>query len=185
MKRVCVYCGSRRGSAEVFAEAAKELGRALVERGLELVYGGGKVGLMGIIADAVLAAGGHVIGVIPEHLATIELTHPDVPDMRVVKSMHERKALMIELSDAFVAMPGGFGTMEELFEVLCWRQLGLHSSPVAVLNAGGFYDDLDRFVNRMVSAEFLCSSNAESVIMNADVAPLLDRLKSWKPDQNA
>lgn len=185
MKRVCVYCGSRSGSEDVFAESAKALGTALAERGLELVYGGGKVGLMGVVADAVLAAGGHVIGVIPEHLSTVELVHPNVPDMRVVKSMHERKALMIELSDSFIAMPGGFGTMEELFEVLCWRQLSLHASPIAILNAGGFYDDLVRFINRMVSDEFLCSSNAKSVIIDSKAGPLLDQLLSWKLDPNA
>ncbi len=167
-----------------FAATAAELGVLLAERGLELVFGGGKVGLMGIVADSVLEAGGHVVGVIPEHLATVELTHPDVPDMRVVKSMHERKAMMIDLADGFIALPGGFGTMEELFEVLCWRQLRLHSCPIAVLNAGGFYDDLEALINRMVSDELLCSANANSVIMETQVVPLLDRLQSWIPEES-
>ena len=132
---------------------------------------------MGVLADEMMRLGGQVIGVIPEHLAAIELTHPDVPDMRVVGSMHERKALMLELSDAFIALPGGFGTMEELFEVVSWRQMGLHPHPVGLLNTGGFYDHLQQFVRTMATAEFLYPNHVDSLIIDTDPEKLMDRLE--------
>lgn len=177
MKRVCVFCGSRDGSSARYAEATRALGQHLSSEGYEAVYGGGRVGLMGVLADSMLEAGGRVIGVIPEYLATVELTHPDVPDMRVVGSMHERKATMLELSDAFVALPGGFGTMEELFEVISWQQLQLHHHPVGVLNVDGFYDHLQRFVGDMADHGFLYPDYVESLIIESEVRQLMERLQ--------
>src|SRR5271163_4044120 len=145
IKRVCVYCGSNSGSLPAFAVAARELGAALARRGLGLVYGGGCVGLMGVVADAVVAQGGEVIGVIPEVLAKREMAHFGLKDLRVVGTIHERKALMAELADAFIALPGGFGTMEELCEALTWAQLGLHHKPLGLLNVAGYYDPLLAF----------------------------------------
>lgn len=153
------------------------LAQTLVRRGWGVVFGGGRVGLMGILADTALAAGGEVIGVIPEHLSTVELTHPDVADMRVVSSMHERKKLMMDLSDAFIALPGGFGTMEELFEVLCWRQIGLHSPPIGLLDVDGFYAGLTDLLARMVSDDFLSAESLEALVIDEDVERLIDRLQ--------
>ena len=138
---------------------------------------------MGVLADAVLAAGGEVIGVIPEHLSTVELIHTGVTKMHVVGSMHERKAMMMDLSDGFIALPGGFGTMEELFEVLCWRQIGLHSWPVGLLEVNGFYSGLRQLLDRMVSDEFLCSKPAGSLIIEEDVDILIDRLQLREPSE--
>ena len=136
---------------------------------------------MGVLADAVLAGGGEVIGVIPEHLSTVELTHPDVADMRVVGSMHERKKLMMDLSDAFIALPGGLGTMEELFEVLCWRQIGLHSRPIGLLEVDGFYTELQQLLHRMVRHDFLREQSVEDFIVEEDVDTLLGRLQIPEP----
>ena len=144
MRRVCVFCGSSHGVRPAYAAAARTLGRLLVERGLGLVYGGGNVGLMGVMADAVLEAGGEVLGVIPHALMAREIGHPGVTEMHVVDSMHERKALMADRADAFIALPGGVGTFEELFEAITWTQLGLHAKPCGLLNVDGFYDDLLR-----------------------------------------
>lgn len=148
-----------------------------MRRGLSVVFGGGRVGLMGILADTVVAAGGEIIGVIPEHLSTVELIHSGVKDMRVVATMHDRKQLMIDLSDAFIALPGGFGTMEELFEVLCWRQIGLHSAPIGLLDVDGFYSGLSELTNRMVESDFLPAASAESLIIDEDIDGLIDRLQ--------
>ena len=177
MKRICIYCGSRHGNKSEFTQAAESIAAAVVARGYGGVYGGGRVGLMGVVADRVLADGGSMIGVIPEHLATVELIHPDVADMRVVTSMHERKALMIELSDAFVALPGGFGTMEELFEVLCWKQLGLHEKPIGLLNVAGFYDRLRQFADDMATDGFVTPGNLEYLIVESDPEILMARLE--------
>lgn len=155
MASICVFCGARSGTNSEFADAAGELGRALAGRGDSLVFGGGSVGLMGIIADEVLAAGGTAIGVIPEALATVELTHPGVEDMRVVPDMHARKAAMHQLADGYIALPGGYGTLEELFEVLCWAQLDFHRCPIAVLNLNGYYDGLTTMADRMIKDSFL------------------------------
>src|SRR5947207_1854347 len=142
MRRVCVFCGSSTGARRVYADAARTLAATLVRRGLGLVYGGGSIGLMGVLADAVLAAGGEVTGVIPRALATKEIAHRSLPDLRVVETMHERKATMAALADGFVALPGGFGTLEELLEVVTWTQLGLHAKPAGLLNVEGYFEPL-------------------------------------------
>lgn len=176
MKRVCVYCGSNSGSNPAYARAAQELGAALARRDIALIYGGGRVGLMGTLADAALAAGGHVIGVIPEALATREVAHRGLPDLRVVASMHERKALMVSLADAFIALPGGFGTLEEFCEVLTWAQLGLHRKPHGLLNIDGFYDSLLAFFNHAVGQKFIRPVHREFVLTESHPARLLDLL---------
>lgn len=181
MKRICVYCGSRVGDRDEYRASAEALGGLLAEQGIELVYGGGSIGMMGVIADAVLAAGGHVIGVIPELLAVQELLHPGVQDMRLVPDMHARKALMAELADAFIALPGGFGTFEELFETITWAQLGIHIKPIGLLNSGGYFDDLLRFLNRSFDDGFIKPKYRELYHVGDDPATLLDRLKNHHP----
>jgi len=181
MKSICVYCGSSPGGRPEFAEGARALGRVLVERDLQLVYGGGRVGLMGIVADAVLELGGQVIGVIPKVLATRELAHPGLSQMHVVGSMHQRKALMAELSDAFVAMPGGIGTFDELFEIWTWGQLGLHRKPCGLLNVHRFYDGLVRFLDHAAAEGFLQPLHRQMLIEAACPAELLDRLAEYQP----
>mgnify|MGYP001817795633 FL=1 len=155
MKRICVYCGSSPGGRASYLDAAADLARVMVARGIGLVYGGGSVGLMGGIADAVLEAGGVVTGVIPRSLAEREVSHGGVTDLRIVESMHQRKALMAELSDGFIAMPGGFGTIEELLEVLTWSQLGFHQKPCAILNVDGYFDALMQFLDHSVDQAFV------------------------------
>ena len=181
MKRLCVYCGSRIGFRDEYRLAAEALGRLLAERKIELVYGGGSVGMMGAIADAVLSAGGHVVGVIPELLAVKELLHPGVPDMRLVPDMHARKALMAELSDGFVALPGGFGTFEELFETITWSQLGIHAKPIGLLNTDGYFDDLLRFLDRSFDDGFIKPKYRGLYHVADSPAELLDRLESHRP----
>ena len=176
MRRVCVFCGSNSGTRPAYAAAARALGRALAARGLGLVYGGGNVGLMGVVADAVLAAGGEVIGVIPHALMAREIGHTGVTTMHVVDSMHERKALMADQADAFVALPGGVGTFEELFEAITWTQLGLHAKPCGLLNVEGFYDDLLRFLDHAWVEGFIKPETRAIVKASADVAELLDLL---------
>jgi uncharacterized protein (TIGR00730 family) len=155
MKRVCVYCGSNVGRWSDYAEAAKDLARALVNRRLDLVYGGASVGVMGVLANTVLAEGGHVIGIIPQGLVDREVAHPGLSDLRVVASMHERKTLMAELSDGFIALPGGLGTLEELFEALTWAQLGLHQKPCGLLNVRNYYRSLIDFLDHAVAEQLL------------------------------
>lgn len=181
MKRICVYCGSRVGDRDEYKLSAQALGHLLADRGIDLVYGGGSVGMMGVIADAVLAAGGHVIGVIPELLAVRELLHPGVQDMRLVPDMHARKALMAELSDAFIALPGGFGTFEELFETITWAQLGIHAKPIGLLNAVGYFDDLLRFLDRSFDDGFIKPKYRELYHIADDPTTLLDRLNKHHP----
>src|SRR6516164_2274986 len=149
LKRICVFCGSSVGDRPIYLQAALELGRAIAERRLGLVYGGGHIGLMGVLADAVLSGGGEVIGVIPQALVDRELAHTGVTELRVVETMHQRKALMADLSDGFLALPGGFGTGDELFEILTWAQLGLHAKPIGVLNVGGYFDPLLAWLDHM------------------------------------
>ena len=177
LKRVCVYCGSSPGFDAVYASVAEALGRRLAVDGLELVYGGGRVGLMGIVADGVLAGGGSVIGIIPEALAAKELAHPGVSDLRVVGSMHERKAMMERDADAFVAMPGGFGTYDELFEILTWAQLGEHAKPIVVLDVGGFYGPLFDLLDRAVEAGFLKPDHAALAVRVDSVDAAMDALR--------
>ena len=176
MKAIAVYCGANPGASPHYAEAARALGRALVGRGLELVYGGGHVGLMGIIADEVLRLGGAVSGVIPQQLVDRELAHPGLTRLFVVKDMHERKAMMAQLSDGFVALPGGMGTLEELFEMLTWSQLGIHAKPVGVLNVAGFYDQLVGFMGHLKQEGFVKPQHAGLMMVESDPDTLLTRL---------
>ncbi|MFM7760845.1 MAG: TIGR00730 family Rossman fold protein [Burkholderiaceae bacterium] len=180
MQRLCVYCGSAAGHDPVYAKAARELGLAIAQRGMSLVYGGGHVGLMGIVADGALAAGAKVTGVIPAALMDSEVGHTQLTELRVVKDMHERKALMAELADGFVALPGGIGTLEELFEVITWLQLGYHRKPVGLLNTQGFYDDLLRMLNKQRDTGFLKPAHHALLITEADTAALLDRLMAFE-----
>jgi uncharacterized protein (TIGR00730 family) len=174
--RVTVFCGSNTGNRAAYRLAAEGLARELVARDIGLVFGGGCVGLMGIVADAVLAAGGTAIGVIPQALVDRELAHRGLSDLRIVNSMHERKALMAELSDAFIALPGGFGTFEEFCEVVTWTQLGLHEKRCGLLNVEGFYDPLLALFDRAVTDAFITPSNRELVVSRSDPAALLDAL---------
>jgi uncharacterized protein (TIGR00730 family) len=181
MKRICVFCGSNQGTRADYAGAAEKLGSHLAERGIELVYGGGCVGLMGVLADAALGNGGHVIGVIPQSLVIKEVVHEKLPDLRVVKNMHERKALMAELSDGFIALPGGFGTCEEFCEVLAWSQLGYHQKPFGLLDVAGFYRPLVQFFDHAVTEGFIRPKHRELVMVEEDVEKLLQRLETFQP----
>jgi uncharacterized protein (TIGR00730 family) len=183
MKSVAVYCGSSSGNKEEYTQQAQEMGRELARRGLTLVYGGGCVGLMGTIADAVLAEGGKVIGVIPSFLADKELAHQGCTELQVVETMHQRKLLMADLAEGFVAMPGGFGTLEELFEVLTWGQLGLHGKPVGLLNTLGFYDALLGLLDHMSAEAFLRIENRQQVLQHASAAALLDAMTNYQPSR--
>jgi uncharacterized protein (TIGR00730 family) len=181
MRRICVFCGSSEGSRPEYRAAAEEMGAELVRRNIGLVYGGGNVGLMGIIADAVMKAGGEAVGVIPENLMAREIGHKGLTNLHVVRSMHERKALMADLSDAFVAMPGGFGTLEEFCEVLTWTQLGLHAKPCGILNIRGYYTPLLRMFDHAVEEQFLKPENRALVLARESPAELLPTLEEWRP----
>jgi uncharacterized protein (TIGR00730 family) len=181
MRRVCVYCGSSPGRAPEYRDAAVALVGALVERGLGVVYGGAHVGLMGVVADEALAAGAEVIGVIPQALVDHEIAHTGLSDLRIVGSMHERKAQMAELADAFVALPGGLGTLEELFEVATWSQLGLHVKPCGLLNVRGYYDGLAGMLDHAVSERFLRPENRAIVLVESEPSTLVDALAAWEP----
>jgi uncharacterized protein (TIGR00730 family) len=181
MTSVCVFCGSNLGDKPIYREMASMLGRRLAERGITVVYGGGNVGLMGVLADAALEAGGTVIGVIPQALVDWEVAHAGLTELIVVQSMHERKARMADASDAFVALPGGFGTFEEFCEVLTWSQLGLHKKPCGLLNVGGFYDPLLALFDRAVQDRFLRPEHRNLVMADTDVDVLLERLASYRP----
>lgn len=178
MRCICVFCGSAVGANTAYADAAREMGRVLVERGISLVYGGGHVGLMGVIADTVLAAGGEAIGVIPHGLAVREVAHRHLTKLHVVGSMHERKAMMANLSDAFVAMPGGFGTYEEFFEAVTWTQLGVHNKPCGLLNVEGFYDPIVSFIDRAVSEQFVKPEYRAAILVDRDPANLVEKLST-------
>ncbi|HEY0554219.1 MAG TPA: TIGR00730 family Rossman fold protein [Thermoanaerobaculia bacterium] len=181
MNSLCVFCGSNPGASPTYAEAAVRLGGILARRGIRIVYGAGRVGLMGVVADAALAAGGEVIGVIPEALATLELAHDGLTDLQVVGSMHERKARMSELSDGFLALPGGIGTLEEWFEVWTWSQLGFHPKPCGLLNVAGYYDHLLAFLDHVTAERFLNEAHRAMAIVGDDPGLLLDRLAAWQP----
>jgi uncharacterized protein (TIGR00730 family) len=176
MQRICVFCGSARGARPAYEESARQLGQALVARGVSLVYGGGHVGLMGVVADAVLEAGGEAIGVIPHALAAREIAHQGLTRLHVVDSMHERKALMADLSDAFIAMPGGFGTYEEFFEAVTWTQLGVHRKPCGLLNVTGFYDPIVQFLDRAVGEGFVKPQHRAAILVGSDPGELIDAL---------
>ncbi len=183
MERVCVFCGSSTGAGNGYEEGARRLGRALAGSGITLVYGGASVGLMGALADAVLEAGGEVIGVIPRSLQEREISHDNLTDLRVVGSMHERKAQMATLSDGFIAMPGGAGTLEEFFEVWTWAQLGEHGKPCGLLNVNGYYDPLLAFLDHIVAQKFLSAKHRNMVLVEREPRPLLDRLSDYRsPD---
>jgi len=181
LRRVCVFCGSQRGTRAAYAHAAREFGTALARRGLGLVYGGGNVGLMGEMADAALAAGGHVTGVIPYGLVVREVAHAGLSEQRVVRSMHERKATMAELSDAFVALPGGFGTFEELFEVVTWAQLGLHAKPIVVLDIEHFFTPLFTLLDHAVDEGFLRRENRRLIQRAETLTQLFATLERHEP----
>jgi uncharacterized protein (TIGR00730 family) len=181
MKRICVFCGSSAGSRPEYRAAAEEFGAELVRRKIGLVYGGGNVGLMGVLADAVLKSGGEAVGVIPENLMAREVGHNGLTKLHVVRSMHERKALMADLSDAFIALPGGFGTLEEFCEIVTWSQLGLHAKPCGILNVQGYYSPLLAMFDHAVQERFLKPENRALVLARDSVAELLQALEQWRP----
>ena len=181
VQRICVFCGASPGARPAYRDATAHVARMLAAEGIGVVYGGGGVGLMGALADAVIAEGGELTGVIPRSLVDREIAHRDVMDMRVVGSMHERKALMAELSDAFIALPGGIGTLEELFEVYTWAQLGLHQKPCGLLNVEGYYDGIADFLAHAVAERFLREETRELLMIETDAATLIERLHTFEP----
>ncbi len=181
MQRVCIFCGSNAGSRAVYAEATRQLGKALVARGLGLVYGGGHVGLMGILADSVLTAGGAVIGVIPQALVDKELAQTGLTELHVVATMHQRKAQMADLADGFAALPGAFGTADELCEILTWAQLGLHAKPIGLLNVAGYFDPLRAWLDHAVREGFLRPAHRRLLLEADDPEQLLDLLTQYRP----
>lgn len=181
MQRICVFTGSRSGAGDQYASAARSLGALLAARGLTAVYGGAEIGMMGVLADTVLARGGQVIGVIPGHLTEREIAHSGLTELRLVDSMHERKMVMSELSDGFIALPGGFGTLDELFEALTWAQIGLHRKPCGLLNVTGYFDGLLAFLDRAVEQEFLAPEYRRMLLVDTDPAALLDRMQVYAP----
>lgn len=183
MKSICVYCGSNAGSKPAYTERAIALGDRIAKEGLQLVYGGGNVGLMGIVADAVLAAGGEVVGVIPEQLVNWEVAHKGVTRLEVVANMHERKKRMFDLSDAFVALPGGFGTLDEMFEMLTWRQLGIGDKPCAFLDVEGFYTPLMGMIDRMMEERFLHPEQRNDLWHGDDLDAMVAWMRAYTPAQ--
>ena len=183
MKRLAVYCGSATPVDPAYVEAARLVGRTLAERGIGIVYGGGRLGLMGAVADAALAAGGEVIGVIPEALVEAEVAHRGCTQLRVVQTMHQRKALFTDLSDGFVTLPGGVGTMDELWEAISWAQLGYHAKPVGLLNVAGFYDQLIAFNRHMIDAGFIRPQHGGILIHANEIGSLLDRMADYRPHE--
>jgi uncharacterized protein (TIGR00730 family) len=181
MKRVCVFCGSSPGNDPIYLETATRVGQLIAARGLDLVYGGAHVGLMGAVADAALAAGGHVIGIIPQSMVDREIAHSALTDLRIVATMHERKAMMETLSDAFLALPGGMGTLEEVCEIYTWGQLGLHAKPCGLLNVSGYYDPFLQLLDNAVTAAFLRPTHREMVLVDQDPDRLLDRFTTYRP----
>jgi uncharacterized protein (TIGR00730 family) len=179
--RICVFCGSSTGEGPAYREAGAALGATLADEGIGVVYGGASIGVMGAVADAALAAGGEVIGVIPEAMCRVEVAHPALTELHVVRTMHERKAMMADLADAFVALPGGIGTMEEVFEVWTWAQLGYHRKAVALLDVNRYWRALHRFVDHMVAEGFLRPAHREMLVLEDDVQRLLARLRAWEP----
>jgi uncharacterized protein (TIGR00730 family) len=181
LRSLCVFCGASPGANPVYREAAINLGRTLAEQGVRLIYGGGAVGLMGIVADAALAAGGEVIGIIPQSLKSAEVGHNGLTRLEVVDGMHARKARMAELSDGFIALPGGLGTLEELFEVWTWAQLGYHSKPLGLLEVNGFYAKLNDFLDHLVEERFVRAPHREMLQINESPSELIAAMDAWKP----
>lgn len=185
MERICVFCGSSPGANPAYIQVARKLGRKIAEMKLTLVYGGGKVGLMGELAKTTLAAGGKVIGVIPEDLVKMSLAFTELTDLRIVSSMHERKALMSDLADAFIALPGGFGTIEEFFEVLTWAQLGLHQKACGLLNVCGYYDELIAFLDHILSEQFIQQVNHKMILVSEDIDELINKIETFRPEKTS
>ena len=181
LRRVAVFCGSNAGTDPAFTEVARALGSLLAERGIGLVYGGGRVGLMGVVADAVLEGGGEVVGVIPQHLWDKEVGHQGLTELLIVETMHERKMAMADRADAFIALPGGVGTLEELFEAITWTQLGIQQKPSAILDVAGFYGPLLAFLDGTVDAGFLRAGHRDMILSGTDPAEVLARLEAWQP----
>ena len=181
MKRICVYCGSAVGASSVYVQMAEKLAIELVKRNIELVYGGAQVGVMGSIANSVLAAGGSVIGVLPVGLFRTEVPHDGLTQLIEVSSLHERKAKMAEISDAFIALPGGLGTLEELFEILTWAQLGLHKNPVGILNVNGFYDKMLDYLDHAVAEKFIRLQHREMIVIDADIESMFEKFSQYEP----
>lgn len=181
MKRICVFCGSNSGADPIFLETAGKVGEFLARENIELVYGGGRVGLMGKVADTVLASGGRVIGAIPAALDKKEIAHKGLTELFIVDSMHERKALMAELADGFIALPGGFGTFEEFCEIVTWAQLGIHQKPCALLNVNGFYDNLIAQIDFSVAQNFISTEHRRLVIVENEIEKLYERMKNFRP----
>ncbi len=180
MKRITVYCGANVGTDAIYSEQAYAVGKTLAQQKITLVYGGGKVGLMGVMANAAMENGGEVIGVIPHFLCTKEIENNDITEVIKVDTMHQRKTILNDLSDAFIAMPGGFGTMEELFEMLTWAQLGLHKKPIAILNVNGFYDDLLAMIQSMVEKGFLRKENQQMLLCSDNIEDLIEQIQHYK-----
>ena len=180
MRRICVYCGSNVGENPIYRETAQAVGTLLASEGIGLVYGGGNVGLMGVLADAALAAGGEVIGIIPDGLFSREVGHPGLTEIRVVTTMHERKALMADLSDGFIALPGGMGTLDELFEILTWAQLGIHAKPCGLLNVAGYFNPLIALLDHMVAEKFLRPEHRALALVDDDAGRLLARFAEYQ-----
>lgn len=185
LRSICVFCGASTGTDPVYREAAAAMGRTLAEQGITLVYGGGAVGLMGVVADAALAAGGEVIGIIPQSLKDAEIGHPGLTRLEIVDGMHARKARMAELADAFIAMPGGLGTLEELFEVWTWGQLGYHAKPMGLLDTNHFYAKLSHFSSHLVAEAFVRPQYREMLQRGDTPDALLERLRAWQPTVTA
>ena len=185
LSSVCVFCGSNPGVDPQYVQAAATVGRSLAERGMRLVYGGAHVGMMGALADAAMAAGGDVTGVIPRQIVDLEVSHNGVRDLRVVGSMHERKALMADLADAFIALPGGIGTLEELFEVFTWAHLGLHRKPLGLLDVNDYYAPLEAMLDHAVDQRFLRPQTRAMLVRDDSLDGLLDRFDAWEPPQGA
>jgi uncharacterized protein (TIGR00730 family) len=181
IRSICVFCGASVGHDARYAAAAAAVGERLATRGIQLVFGGGRLGLMGILADAALAAGGRVVGVIPRGLVDRELAHPNVSDLRIVDTLHERKAEMAAQADAFLALPGGLGTLEELAEVLSWAQLDLHAKPIGVLDVGGYFAALQAFLDHAVAEGFVAEGNRRLLLADSDLDRLLERFDTWDP----
>jgi uncharacterized protein (TIGR00730 family) len=183
MNRVCVFCGTNTGARPEYGAAARELGQILAEQGVELVYGGASVGIMGELADSVHEHGGHVTGIIPQQLMEKEAAHTGIANLIVVASMHQRKSQMADMSDGFIALPGGIGTLEGFFEILTWSQLGIHAKPSGILNVSGYFDGLTRFLDHAVKEGFLTSEHRGAIIMETDPRRLLERMQAYTPPE--
>lgn len=180
MERITIFCGSSTGTEPIYIEQATLLGEILAEKNIQLIYGGAKVGLMGAVANGALSKGGEVVGVIPDFLLKKELAHQGITHLHIVETMHQRKTMMHELSDGFIALPGGFGTMEELFEIITWAQLGLHKKPIGLLNTAGFYNHLKRLLQQMTDSGFLKEINQKMLLIDEDISQLLEKMRSYK-----